>query len=307
MIYTITLNPSLDKTIEVEELIYDDVNQVVEEKQHPSGKGIDISRVIKELGGESIALGFIGGYTGLELEGRLINEGIVCDFTRINSETKSNLIIYQRKKKLNTLLSTPDPEITPIELSIFFNKIKQIPSGSYVVISSSNPACINENFYAQLITTLKEKGVRVILDADEKILKKGVSSGPYLIKPNIHELGRLVEKNINEVEEVIGYAKPLQDNVDYIIVSMGARGLIGITDNRVYLVTPPKVKVRNSMGAGNSLIAGTVFALNNGDRFEDAIILGAACGTASTLNNINNLCTKEDVEAIKKVVTIKKI
>ncbi len=306
MIYTITLNPSLDRTIEVEELVYDDVNKVVEVKNIAGGKGIDISRVIKELGGQSVALGFIGGYNGLELEGRLINDGVICDFTRISDETKTNIIVYQRKKKLQTLLSTSGPEIRPLEIATFFNKIQDIPSDSYVVISGTTPKGMDENFFAQLITTLRGKGVKVFLDADEGALKRGVNAGPYLIKPNIHEFGRLVEKNIIDIDEILENAKPYKNVVEYIVVSMGVRGIIGISKNGNYHVIPPKVKVRSSAGAGDSLLAGIVFILNIGESFEDALILGVACGTSSTLNPGNNLCTKEDVDMIKKDVVVKK-
>jgi len=307
MIYTITLSPSLGRVIDVEELIYDDVNKIEDERRRAAGKGIDVSRVIRELGGQSIALGFIGGYNGLELEGRLINEGIVCDFTRINSETRTNNIVYQKKKKLQTLLSAYEPEVYPIEISSFFNKIKEIPMHSYVIISGNTPKGINENFYAQMIITLKAKGVKVILDADGEPLRRGVDAGPYLIKPNIHEFGRLVENNLTKVEEIIDYAKPYQNSVEYIVVSMGARGVVGINEHVKYLVTPPKIKVRSSIGAGDSLVAGIVFAMYQGRTFEDALALGVACGTASALNPGNELCKREDIEIIKKDVIIKKI
>jgi 6-phosphofructokinase 2 len=307
MIYTITLTPSLDRIIDVEELIYDDVNKIEEEKRRAGGRGIDVSRVIKELGGQSIALGFIGGYDGLELEGRLINEGVICDFTRINNETRTNNIVYQRKKKLQTLLSTCGPEVDPLEIASFFNKIKGIPSYSYVVISGNIPKGVNENFYAQMIIALKEKGVKVILDTDGEALKRGVDAGPYLIKPNIYEFGRLVENNLSSVEEIINYAKPYQNIVECIVVSMGVRGLVGINKDGCYLATPPKIKVRSSVGAGDSLVAGIVYSMSEGRTFEDAIVLGVACGTASTLNSGNELCKREDVEIIKKDVIIKKI
>jgi len=116
MIYTITQSPVLNRTVEVEEIIYDDINEIVEAKNSVGGKGIDISRVIKELGGQSVVLGFVGGYNGIEVEGKLVNEGIVCDFTRINDESQTKIIIYQRKKNLQTLLSTPEPEIKPSEV-----------------------------------------------------------------------------------------------------------------------------------------------------------------------------------------------
>jgi 6-phosphofructokinase 2 len=307
MIYTVTLNPSLDRTIEVEELIYDDANKIIEEKKAAGGKGIDVSRVIKELGGESVALGFAGGYNGLEIEGRLVNEGVICDFTKVSDETRTNIVFYQRKKKIQSLLSTSGPKLMSAEVASFFNKIKEIPKGSFCVLSGNVPESLSSNFYAQLITTLKEKGIQVALDSDGDVLKRGVDVGPYLIKPNIHEFGRLVENNVSEVEEAVEYAKALQNTVEYVVVSMGARGAVGISRYGSYLVAPPKVKVRSSLGAGDSLVGGLVYVMSRGGSFEEALKQGVACGTASTLKSGNSLCTMEDVTQIKKEVIVKKI
>ncbi|MBP6941736.1 MAG: 1-phosphofructokinase family hexose kinase [Syntrophorhabdaceae bacterium] len=307
MIYTVTLNPSLDRIIEVEELMYDDVNEVVEEKSCPRGKGIDASRIIKELGGQSVALGFVGGYSGLEMEGGLVNEGILCDFTEIRDEIRTNVIIYQRKKKLQTLLSTREPSVSEAESAAFFRKIQEIPMNSIVVISGNMPAGMNESFYAQLITTLKGKHVRIFLDTDGEPLRTGVDAGPYLIKPNIHEFGRLVKRGVNEIDEIVEYAKPYENIVEYIVVSMGARGVVGISGQGNFHVAPPKVKVRSSTGSGDSLLAGIAFVLSVGGTFEDALMQGVACGTATALNPGNDLCKKEDIDFIKKDVIIKKI
>jgi len=306
MIYTITQSPSLNRTVEVEEIIYDDANEVIEEKNAVGGKGIDISRVVKELGGQSVALGYVGGYNGLEVEGRLINEGIVCDFTRINDEIRSNIIIYQRKKNLQTLLSTYGPEIKPFEISALHNKVREVPNESFVVLCGSMPKGMSDNFFAQLITTLKEKNVKVVLDSDDEALARGLNAGPFLIKPNIHEFGRLINKNINDMNDILEEAKPYLNMVDYIVVSAGARGVVGVSRAGNYHVVPPKVKVRSSLGAGDSLVAGIVFALNKGDSFEESLALGVACGTATTLKPGNTLCTKEDIDIIKKDVIIKK-
>lgn len=307
MIYTITLNPILDRIVEVEELIYDDVNMVVEEKKYPGGKGIDVSRVIKELGGQSIAMGFVGGYNGLEVVGRLVNEGILCDFKKIHNETRAQITILQRKKKLQTLLSTLCPAISQIEVDEFFRKVQEIPTNSYVVISGNIPQGMSDSFYAQLITTLKERDIKVILDADEEALKRGAETGPYLIKPNIHEFGRLVETNVSEAEDIFEYVKPYEDKIKYIVVSMGAKGVVGISKEGNYHVIPPKINVRSSVGAGDSLVAGIIFALSENIPFEDALALGVACGTASALNPGNDLCKLNDIDMIKKEVRIKKI
>jgi 1-phosphofructokinase family hexose kinase len=292
--------------VEVEELIYDDVNRITEERSRPGGKGIDVSRVIKNLGGESVALGFAGGDTGMELEGELVNEGVVCDFTPISGPTRSNVIVLQKRKKLQTLLSTSAPEVGQLEIMALLKKLKELPKGSFVVISGSAPSGMDENFCAQVITALKEKEIKVVIDADENVLRHGVAARPYLMKPNIHEFGRLVEKNLTEVDEVIEYAKPYLDYVDYIVVSMGPRGAVGISRDEIFHMIPPKVKVRNSVGAGDSLVAGLIFALNGGGGFKEGLRLGVACGTASTLNLGVNGCSREDVEAIEKDVIVKK-
>jgi 6-phosphofructokinase 2 len=306
MIYTVTLNPSIDRVMDIEELVYDDVNPVVMQKGRAGGKGIDVSRGIKDLGGQSVALGFTGGYNGLELEGELMNEGVVCDFTPIGNSTRMNLIIYQKKKRLQTLLSTSSPEVRSLEIVSLLKKMKEIPSGSFLVMSGSAPAGVNENFYAQAVTTLKEKGVKVAIDADGDALKMGVEAGPYLIKPNIHEFGRLVEKNLSEVEDIIEYAKPYQERVEYVVVSMGPKGAVGISRHGIFHIVPPKVKVRSAVGAVDALLAGVVFTLSCGGSFEDALRLGVACGSASTLNPGTSLCAPEDVESIKKDVIVKK-
>jgi 6-phosphofructokinase 2 len=307
MIYTVTLIPSLDVIVEVEELVYDDMNRIQEERKVPGGRGIDISRVIKELGGQSVALGFIGGYNGFELEGRLVNEGVLCDFTKINGETRSNIVFYQRRKKLQTLLSTSGPEVSSLEVTLFYNKIKDLPRGSHVVICGGMPVGVSESFFAQLVTVLKEKNAKVYLDTDGEALRQGAGVSPFLMKPNIHELGRLVERNLSEIEEVLEAAEPYRETVQYIVVSMGARGVVGIGPEGRYHVTPPKVKVRSSLGAGDSLVAGIVYMFSSGGSFSEALALGVACGTASTLRPGNVLCSKEDIAAVRAEVMVKRI
>lgn len=307
MIYTITLNPILDRVIAVDELIYDDVNMVVDEKNYPAGKGLEVSRVIKELGGQSIAMGFVGGYNGIEMVGRLINEGIVCDFTKIHNETRAHFTIFQKKKKLQTLLSTPCPAISQIEVNEFFRKVQEIPADSYVVISGNIPQGVDDSFYAQLVITLKERGVKVVLDTDGEALKRGVDAGPYLIKPNIHEFSRLIENNINEIDEIVRYAQSYENKIKYIIVSLGAKGVVGVSREGNYHVMPPKINVRSSTGTGDSLVGGIIFALSENVPFKEALALGVACGTASALNPVNSLCKADDIYKIRSEVRVEQI
>lgn len=305
MIYTITLSPSLERTIDVEEFIYDSVNMIVNQERSAGGKGIDISRVIHELGGQSTAFGFMGGYNGLEIEGRLANEGIICNFTRTNGETRENVIIHQRKKKTQTLLATPAPEIAPFDATTFLNKIKEIPKDSYVTMSGGLPPGLDDGFYAQVITSLKDRNITTFLDTDGEALRQGVQAGPALFKPNIHEFGRLAEKNIKDQDEVMESIAPYLEFADCIVVSMGARGAIGASRGETLLSIPPKVTVKSSIGAGDALMAGIVYAFSQEMSFADALTLGVACGTASTLTAYPARCRKEDIVAIKNAVVTK--
>lgn len=306
MIYTVTLDPMLDRIVWVEELVYDDVNYITEEHKRPAGKGIDVSRVIKELGGESISLGFAGGYAGLELTDLLAAEGIAADFTRIKNETRSSFTIFQRKKKIQTLLYTPQPVPDQSETDVFGAKVDGIPDGSSVVISGNIPSGMKDSFFADLIMNLKKRNIKVYLDSDREALKLGVAAGPYMIKPNIFELNRLAGSQAVEPEEIKEVVKPFRNNVEYIIVSLGARGAVGFSKEGNYYAKPPRVNVRDSSGAGDSLLGGFIFAMVQTGSFEKSLKTGVACGTATTLGVSGTICRKNDVNTIKEEVIIEK-
>jgi 1-phosphofructokinase family hexose kinase len=307
MIYTITINTSLDRTIEVEEFLYDDVNTVLEEKRCAGGKGIDVSRAIKCLGGESVAVGIAGGYNGLEIEGRLIGEGIISDFMKIDGESGSNITIHQRKKKQQTSLSTSPAVLSQFDITAFHDKIRNIPRESLVVISGGLCPGFDSNFYAQVIMSLKEKGARVFLDTDDEMLRKGVEAGPYMMKPNIHEFGRLVEKPIKDYEDVLDNVAPYVALCEYIVVSMGVRGAVGIARNERYLAVPPRVPSNRLAGAGDALLGGFVFGVSKGLSFSETLSLAVSCGAASAASLGFERFSLEDVENIKQRVVTKKL
>ncbi len=306
MIYTVTLDPMLDRVVAVEQLVYDDVNYIAEDHRRPAGKGIDVSRVIKELGGESISLGFAGGYTGSELTDLLAAEGIETDFTRIKNETRTSLTIFQRKKKIRTLLSTRDPLINEPEIAEFRARIDAIPDGSSVAISGNIPSGVRSSFFGDLITGLKKKNITIFLDSDREAFKLGVAAGPYMIKPNIFELNRLTGSRASQPDEMRKIVKPFLDNVEYIMVSLGARGAVGFSREGNYYVKPPKVNVRNSSGAGDSLLGGFIYTMTQTGSFEKSLKMGVACGTASTLGVSGAICRKNDINNIKEEVIIEK-
>ncbi|UCC66615.1 MAG: 1-phosphofructokinase [Deltaproteobacteria bacterium] len=306
MIYTITLNPALDRTIEVEGLLMDDANRILRESRFAGGKGIDASRVIKELGGESIALGFIGGYDGLELEGRLINEGILCDFTKISGETRINIVLCDRREKTTLMLNAAGPRITPAEVGLFFQKILSIPrDAEFVVVSGSVPPGVNYNVYAQIITTVKGMGIRVALDADGELLRQGYKANPSVIKPNIYEFQRLTGVKSNRVEDLLQEARGMAEGeLETVLVSMGARGIMGVKRGEAYWAIPPQVEVVSAVGAGDSAVAGFIYALTKGMDFRESLALATAAGTAAVLTPGTQLCRREDVERIKGQIKV---
>jgi 6-phosphofructokinase 2 len=309
MIYTITLNPALDRTIEIDGLKADDANRIVGEARYAGGKGIDCSRVIEELGGESTALGFIGGYDGLELEGRLINEGIICEFTRIGGQTRTNIIIVDHKKKTQIILNAAGPAITPAEIGLFFQKIRSLPShAEFVIVSGSVPPGVNPHIYAQIITALNEKGIKVALDADGDLLRYGCGAKPTVIKPNIHEFQRLTGITSTAPALIAKKAREIiAKGVSMCLISMGGKGILGVTHAAAIRAIPPPVKVVNHVGAGDSALAGFVVALTKGKDFREALIMAAAAGSAAVMNPGTALCKKKDVERLKKEVTIEKL
>ena len=309
MIYTITLNPALDRTIELEGLVVDDANRILREARYAGGKGIDVSRVIAELGGESVALGFIGGYDGLELEGRLINEGVLCDFTRIGEETRTNIILVDRKNKTQIMLNAAGPKITPAEIGLFFEKIRSLPhDAEFVVVSGSVPPGVSTNIYAQLITTLKGMGIRVVLDADGELLRRGYKADPFLIKPNIHEFQRLTGIESTDIDDLREAARHITEGgIEIVLISMGSKGIIGVTRDEALRAIPPQVEVVSPVGAGDSAVAGFVYAVAKGMDFRESLILATAAGTAAVKTPGTELCKVKDVAKIRREITIAKL
>lgn len=309
MIYTITLNPALDRTIVVDSLVSDDANRILREGRYAGGKGIDCSRVIEELGGKSTALGFIGGYDGLELEGRLINEGVLCDFTRISGETRTNIVLYNRKKKTQIMLNAAGPKITPTEIGLFFQRIRSLrQDAEFLIISGSVPPGVTHNIYAQIITTLKGIGIRVALDADGELLRHGCEAKPFIIKPNIHEFQRLTGVKSTEVADLLKTARHIvEGGIEIVLLTMGAKGLLGVQKDEAYWATPPQVEIVNRVGAGDSALAGFIYALTKRLSFRESLILASAAGTAAVITTGTGLCRKKDVERIKKEVRTQKL
>ncbi len=295
MIYTITLNPALDRTLWVKRIKPDDSNRIKKEERYAGGKGIDVSRVLTMLGIGNTALGFVGGFTGEELEGRLLNEGISCDFLRISGETRTNIIINDMSTGSQTVYGASGPEIAPFELMRMIHKIERLENPETVIISGSLPPGVHPKIYRKIIEIAKTEKARIILDADGEALIEGVMGCPNVIKPNIHELSRLVGAELNELDDIISAGRRIREKgIGIVLVSMGARGMLLISEKEQYHASHPEVSVKNTIGAGDSTIAGFVFALAGGKGIKEALVYAVAAGTATTLMPGTALCRKED-------------
>ena len=263
------------------------------------------------MGGETIALGLVGGYTGLELEGRLVNEGVLCDFTRIAGENRTNIILVDKKEGRQYLLNAPGPRVTPAEIGLFFEKVRSIPSdASFVVISGSVPQGVSSKIYAQIITTLKARGIRrIALDADGELLREGCKAGPYLIKPNLYEFRRLTGTEVKDMEGAMEEARKVMAEwgIEVVLVSMGPKGLLGVKGEEAYHARPPALEVVSAVGAGDATVAGFVRGLTQGLPFPEALRLATAAGAAVVLTPGTELCHLEDVEEILPKVELRRL
>lgn len=308
MIYTITLNPALDRTITVKSLIEDETIRVISENRYAGGKGIDVSRVIRELGGKSIALGFVGGYDGSELEGRLLNDGVLTNFIHISGNTRTNVIVYEKATNRKFLISAPGPIIQPHEIGQLYNQVRSLPETGYVAISGSIPPGVRPTIYGQLIMAAEELGAIVALDSDGEPMKDGVRLGPHIIKPNIHELGRLVGRTIKSEKEIVATSKKLcSKGIEIVIVSRGAKGLVVVTKKKTIKAVPPSIKVQSAVGAGDATLAGFVLAHSKKRPLEECVRLACASGAATAMTPGTELCHREDVEKILPQVQITSI
>ncbi len=308
MIYTITLNPALDRTLWVRRIHYDDTNRIEREERYAGGKGTDVSRVLTILGVDNKALGFVGGFAGEELEGRLFNDGISCDFIRISGETRTNIILNLLNTGTQTVFSAKGPEIKPYELMQLIHKVERLEDPEMVVISGSLPPGVHPVIYRKLIEILKAEGAWVMLDTDGDALRVGIRGIPDAIKPNIHELSRLLERELKGVDEIIHAARTVCDRgIRTVLVSMGARGIIMVGEGEQYWAYPPRVKVENTIGAGDSAVAGFVYGLAEGMSNKEALVYAVAAGTATTLRPGTAVCTREDIMKLVPKIEVRVI
>lgn len=303
MIYTCTLNPSVDYVVQVQEFQLGDLNRMSFDAKYPGGKGINVSRVLKRAGVESKALGFIGGFTGSFVEGVLREEGISANFIHVNGDSRINIKL---KTETETEINGQGPEITNDQFGQLVKQIEGLENSDILVLAGSIPSSLPSDLYIKLSKLAKNQGAKVVVDVSGKVLLDIVDQKPFFIKPNHHELGELFDTTIETPEEAIPYGQRLLElGAENVAISMAEKGALLVTKDAVYQASVPKGTVKNSVGAGDSLVAGFLAAWLQKSDIVEAFRTGVASGSATAFSL--ELCTQEDVLRLIPEVEIKTI
>lgn len=299
MIYTITFNPAIDYIAEVNNFKMNEINRATSERILAGGKGINVSVVLKNLGIESIALGFIAGFTGQEIKRKVESLGIKTDFvymqnrfSRINVKlqtSESGIILAE------TAINGEGPEILEEEINSLMSKLEEIENDDFIVISGSAPRNMKDDVYEKICKKAKEKGAQIVVDTTGKYLVNVLKYNPFLIKPNKKELEEIFQNKVHTKEDIILYAKKLQEmGAENVLISMDREGAILINkDKKVLYSKAPKGKLVNSVGSGDSMVAGFLTGFITFDDYEKALKMGIAAGSASAFSK--NLATQEEI------------
>ncbi|WP_367942648.1 1-phosphofructokinase [Enterocloster citroniae] len=285
MIYTVTFNPALDYVVTVNHFTLGSVNRTVRENIFYGGKGINVSALLANLGYESTALGFVAGFTGEEIERGVKALGFGSDFIKVkNGMSRINLKL---KSDEESEINGMGPQITPDDVRKLFEKLGRLTKGDMLVLSGSIPAAIDDTIYERIMERLDGRGIRIVVDAEKDLLLNVLKYHPFLIKPNNHELGQMFGTELSTDEEIVEYAGKLQDmGAVNVLVSMAKDGAILVSeDGQVHKQAVAKGTVKNSVGAGDSMVAGFIAGyLDTGD-YRHALKLGTACGGATAFSD----------------------
>lgn len=294
MIYTVTFNPSLDYIVHLDELELGHVNRTTTEEMYPGGKGVNVSVVLKNLGVESIALGFIAGFTGDALDWLLKSFGCRADFIRMEQGTTR--INVKIKAAQETDINGQGPVITERALRHFYSRIDALADGDTLVLAGSIPATLSPDIYENILSRLSGKKVRTVVDATGELLRNVLKYRPFLIKPNSYELAELFgKKNCKTTAEIIAYARELQKlGARNVLVSRAGDGAVLLSeDGQCHESLPPDGQVINSVGAGDSMVAGFLAGYMETTDYAHAFRLGLCAGSASAFHEW--LATREQI------------
>ncbi|MBW6520200.1 MAG: 1-phosphofructokinase family hexose kinase [Desulfoarculaceae bacterium] len=300
-IVTININPVIDKSSSVEHVVAERKLYCKPPRFEPGGGGINVSRAIKKLGGESMLLYPAGGLTGARLQQLLDQEGLNHRPFPIEGLIRESLVILEESTGQQYRFGMPGPELQQQEWQQFFDEISSIePAPDYLVASGSLPPGVPADFYARVARRGKERGAKVIIDVSGAALKEALQEGVYLIKPNVGEFRDLVGEDIKEKSQIMAEARKMvkSGQCEVLVISLGAAGALMVSEEFSEHILPPTVPIVSKVGAGDSMVAGIVLSLARGKALRDSILFGVAAGTAAVMTPGTELCRREDAERI---------
>lgn len=300
MIVTVTLNPSVDYVVRVEKLELGGLNRTQDTAYFAGGKGINVSQVLQELEVNSVATGFVGGFSGSFIVDSLEQKGIQSKFVHVQDPTRINIKL---KTGDETEINGAGPSIAADDLSSLLSLLEKYGEGDTLVLAGSIPSSLPSSLYGTLAEKASSRGMKVVIDAEKALLEPALSSPLYFIKPNHHELGEYFDVEVNTVEDAILYGKKLLAyDIENIMISMAGEGAVLLTKNGSYRAQVPKGVVKNSVGAGDSSVAGFLAGREKGLSIEDAFRLSVATGSATAFSE--GLAIAKDIEKLVPQVTI---
>ena len=298
MIYTVTFNPSLDYIVSVEHFRTGVVNRINKEIIFPGGKGINVSMVLKNLGFDTTALGFMAGFTGKEIERLLDVKGVNCDF--LNVTEGNSRINFKLRSDEETEINGQGPKITKENIDDLYKQLDELKKGDILVLAGSIPDTLPQSMYMDIMKYLEGKEIDIVVDATRKLLMNVLPYKPFLIKPNNHELGEIFGVELTDKDEIITYAKKLQEmGARNVLISMAGDGAVLVAENgETFKADSPVGKLVNSVGAGDSMVAGFIAGFLETHNYKEALRKGLCTGSASAFSE--ELATKAEVEELIK-------
>ena len=299
-IITITLNPAIDKSTSITSLAAGKKLRCAPPCFEPGGGGVNVSRAIHKLGGETTAIYFAGGYTGEFYKQLLDDEKISSVAVKTRNHLRENLIVFDRSSGMQYRFTMPGPSIYEQEWKEILKTIKEHDRADFMVVSGSLPPGVPNDILANIAVIAKRNNIKLIVDSSGKALQNALTEEVYLIKPNLQELAELTGKTLASMDEAMNAAKTIVDRgkSKIIVVSLAEEGALLVTETLSKHLPAPKVKIKSTVGAGDSMLAGIIQSLSKNKTIEEAVQFGVLCGTAATMNTGTSLCDLKTVESL---------
>lgn len=309
MIFTVTLNPAVDREMTVDIISFDTVLRALDWQVDCGGKGFNVARMLKSLGISSMALGFAAGKSGEMLADKLQSLGIETDFIWVEGETRTNVSIVSAENGQYVKVNEPGPTITETDLGLLAKKIgERVEAGDWWVLAGSLPPGVPPTYYSELITIIQSAGAKVFLDTSDEALRQNCAAKPLLVKPNDEEAHELTGLPVGTKEEIaaVGTAISAMGPAN-VIISLGKKGAVLVNDGKAWLAASPQIVAANPIGAGDSMVAGVVWGLSQGDSMQDALCKGIACGAATAGQKGTSVGSLEQVNQLLAEVQLQEV